>query len=328
MITTHFSDIRSFLKTEIHKAEREILIAVYWFTNQELFDLLIDKLKEGVKVSLIIHNDFINNRVGGLNFQSFIDRGGDFYFSTPENPMHNKFCVIDELTLINGSYNWTYYAESKNRENILVIKEESEVINSFYNEFKRLKNVSSQLTKIEPISKFEIGINDTLNQRTYLAEDILFKAKQDSNLELVEKAFEIEPNDIYVQKLAEELDLIPKFKLRYNIGVTIINDEIKLLAKKGDKVPSLYQTIVRTSQDNQVKSISKIVFGESSKASLCQELVEFEFNDIPALPKGQAESKFTFLIDKDGNAKIEQICLVSGKKVIKNIIKSDLIEKT
>ena len=56
------------------------------------------------------------------DFQKFIDIGGHFYFSDTRNPMHNKFCVIDNKVLINGSYNWTYYAEDRNRENILILK--------------------------------------------------------------------------------------------------------------------------------------------------------------------------------------------------------------
>ena len=33
--------------------------------------------------------------------------------------MHNKFCVIDRSTVINGSYNWSYKAR-QNHENITV----------------------------------------------------------------------------------------------------------------------------------------------------------------------------------------------------------------
>jgi phosphatidylserine/phosphatidylglycerophosphate/cardiolipin synthase-like enzyme len=116
MIKSYFNQIRSNIIKEISKAENEILIAVYWFTNQELFNILIEKLKEGVQIELIIHNDFINNRESGLPFQEFIENGGKFYFSDGNNPMHNKFCVIDKKVLINGSYNWTYFAEALQRQ--------------------------------------------------------------------------------------------------------------------------------------------------------------------------------------------------------------------
>jgi hypothetical protein len=326
MIKSYFNQIRSNIIKEISKAENEILIAVYWFTNQELFNILIEKLKEGIQIELIIHNDFINNRESGLPFQEFIENGGKFYFSDGNNPMHNKFCVIDKKVLINGSYNWTYFAEEKNRENILVIESETEVVNSFYDEFKRLVILTNALDKIEPISKFEIGINDELNQKEYLAQDLLFKASKEDKKDLVIQAFELVPDNIAIQKLADNLNLITKNILKFDIGLSIENDGVKYLAKKGDKIPSSFNTIVRTSYDNQVKSKTDIVYGNNSKASLNKKLIDFEFDEIPALPKGKVEIKFTFSIDKEGNIIIEQLCLSNGKKIIKKIKEINLID--
>lgn len=325
MIKSYFSQIRGNILKEVSKAEKEILVAVYWFTNQELFNVLIEKLKQGIEVELIIHNDFINNRESGLQFQEFIDNGGKFYFSDGNNPMHNKFCVIDQRILINGSYNWTYFAEEKNRENILVIENETEVINSFYDEFKRLTLLTNALYKIVPISKFEIGLNDELNQKEYLAQDLLFKASKENKKELVQKAFELVPDNIAIQKLANHLNLIPKKILKYDVGISLKDDEIKYLAKKGDKVPSIYSAIVRTSENNQTKSKTDIVYGVFKKASQNEKLVNFELNKIPPMPKGEAEIKFTFSIDKNGNAIIEQLCLSNGEKLIKKINEINLI---
>jgi hypothetical protein len=326
MIKSHFNSIRSELLQKLSEANNDIFIAVYWFTNWELFNVLIEKLKEGVSVQLIIHNDFINNRESGLPFQEFIDNGGKFYFSDGNNPMHNKFCIIDRKVLINGSYNWTYFAEEKNRENILVIKNEMEVVNSFYNEFLRLIKLTTPLERIVPISKFEIGLNDELNQKEYLAQDIIYKAKSKNDKELIKEAFELVPDNVEIQKLADKLDLLDKKILKFDIGLSLEKDGIKYLAKKGDKIPSTFSTIVRTSFDNQTKSRTDIVYGVNPKASLNNKLINFEFDDIPSLPKGKAEIKFTFSIDKVGNIIIEQLCLSNGKKLIKKIKNVNLAE--
>ena len=325
MIKSYFSNIRTEIINNLKVAKKEINIAIYWFTNRELFYVLLNKLDEGVNVHLIIHNDFINNRESGLPFQDFIDRGGKFYFSDEKNPMHNKFCLIDNKVLINGSYNWTYYAEEKNRENVLIIDNENVVTDSFFNEFQRLIKLSNPLDKINSISKFEIGINDTLNHKEYLAKDLLFKAKKESNTNALKQALSLDTDNISVQKLADDLNLIKKKKIAFDVGLSIIDDGIKYLAKKGDKVPSTYTTIVRTNYDDQTKSITKIVYGNYVKASDNKIILKFVFNEIPKLPKGQAKLKFTFSIDMDGYIIVELLCLTTGKKMIKKTRNLNLI---
>lgn len=91
--------------------------------------------------------------------------------------MHNMFCVIDNKTLINGSYNWTYYAEDRNRENILLIKDEKETIDAFISEFERLKSMTKRVEKIRPLTKFEVDEFNLLRARDYLAYDIVFESK-------------------------------------------------------------------------------------------------------------------------------------------------------
>ena len=98
------------------------------------------------------------------------------------------------------------------------------------------------------------------------------------------------------------------------------------MAKKGDKVPSEYNTIVRTSVDNQTKSKTDIVYGNFPKASQNKKLINFELDEIPPMPKGKVEIKFTFSIDKEGNAIIEQLCLSNGKKLTKKVKEINLIE--
>lgn len=52
--------------------------------------------------------------------------------------MHNKFCVIDGKTVINGSYNWTYSATS-NEENVNVVTDNKEFAEKFVLQFFKLK---------------------------------------------------------------------------------------------------------------------------------------------------------------------------------------------
>lgn len=49
--------------------------------------------------------------------------------------MHEKYCVIDNLTTITGSYNWTSNAEHRNDENITIEKNNSELASAYTRDF-------------------------------------------------------------------------------------------------------------------------------------------------------------------------------------------------
>lgn len=314
MVQAHFHNIRNSIIREIEKANKSLKVAVYWFTNHELFEMLYQKQLNGVQCDLIIHNDYINNRDTGLPFQKFIDAGGKFYFSDEENPMHNKFCIIDSQVLVNGSYNWTYYAESKNRENVLIIKDEKEVIKAFETEFIQLIELLKPLQSITRLTKFEVEENNLLRNRDYLAHDIIYQAKASNNPEMVKTAFEIAPQNLGIQKIAIDLGLIKKFKLKSSIWVSIVNDGVKMIASKGASIPATFTSTLRTSYANQTKSNSDVVYGESNRASENEKLAQMTLDGLPPKPVGMAEVKFTFSIDIDGNLRIEKMSLDTGKK--------------
>ena len=327
MVTVHFEDIRRQIINALNDAFENIIIAVYWFTNEDLLNKLIEKIDNGCKVELVIHNDFINNRNSGLNFQKFIDQGGEFYFSDSKNPMHNKFCVIDNRVLINGSYNWTYYAESKNRENILIIKDESETIEKFVLEFQRLKSLTEKVTEIQQLTKFEVDESNHLNTRDYLANDIVYKAKVTNRPELINSAFEIAPENIEIQKTAYELDLTKKYKLKYSIGASLHNDKYKIIVEKGAMIPISKTSTVVTIRDNQTSLEATIHYGENPIASKNQQFAKMKINGLPEKPAGEAKARYHFSIDLYGKLKMVKYSLDNGVRQVlrKNIPR--LLEK-
>ena len=122
-LKAHFSDLHKVIIEHLEQAETEIIGAIAWFTDKDIFDVLCRKAQSGVKVAIALIGDEINQGRGGLNFQRLENLGGQVIFLPPgsrdEPTMHHKFCVIDGVTVINGSYNWSHKARS-NDENIMV----------------------------------------------------------------------------------------------------------------------------------------------------------------------------------------------------------------
>lgn len=155
-----FENIASRIKFEITNAEKSIFIAVAWFTNRNLFDVLVDKAKAGCSVSLIISNDKINLN-SSIDFELLNTKNSKVYWigSADTELMHNKFCVIDYGTVINGSYNWSYRAES-NFENVIITQEDTALAEQFILEFNNIrkqyypeKNKEDEIFPIDKIIK-------------------------------------------------------------------------------------------------------------------------------------------------------------------------------
>lgn len=133
----HFQSIKPAILAELKQAKTNIRVAVAWFTDQDLFAVLISQLQRHVSISLLIRNDYVNNRNESLPWQKFIDAGGQLYFSPTADALHHKFCLIDKRMLLTGPYNWTYMAERRNQENC-VFSTEPALLKQFESEFQRL----------------------------------------------------------------------------------------------------------------------------------------------------------------------------------------------
>ena len=112
----YFQGIERQILKLLDGAQAMIDVCVAWFTNERLLDMLLKKKADGVRVRVIIYHDGVNAKHGvdlsGLEHKEV--RG------ERKGLMHEKYCVIDNHTVISGSYNWTENAEHKNDEQITV----------------------------------------------------------------------------------------------------------------------------------------------------------------------------------------------------------------
>ena len=110
---------------------------MFLLTSQDLADVVLRKVKKGVRVRLII--DDANVGIDGSQVDEFL-RQGAFVFhkrSIGNNLMHHKFAIVDGKRLLNGSFNWTMKAVTGNKENVLVT-EDPTIVNRYIEEFEKL----------------------------------------------------------------------------------------------------------------------------------------------------------------------------------------------
>ncbi|HXV84054.1 MAG TPA: phospholipase D family protein [Candidatus Binatia bacterium] len=115
---------------EIEKAQKELLIAVYAFTNDDLARVVAQAKKRGVSVQIVLDREFDagNEKSQGkfLEEQKIpVRRISGMKPVVPEREpglMHQKFSVIDRKIVFTGSYNWTRSADHSNDENLLLFR--------------------------------------------------------------------------------------------------------------------------------------------------------------------------------------------------------------
>jgi phosphatidylserine/phosphatidylglycerophosphate/cardiolipin synthase-like enzyme len=105
---------------EIDNAQSEILVHAYSFTSVPIAKALLEAHKRGVNVQAILDRVQSSNKYSSGTFLA--NSKIPPYIDTQHRIQHNKVMVIDEKTLITGSFNFTKKAESDNAENLLILK--------------------------------------------------------------------------------------------------------------------------------------------------------------------------------------------------------------
>ena len=117
-VSIHFNNIQQQIISSLKTARHSIKVAVAWLTDEDILRTLTQISAKGVNVKLAI-SDAKENFVNTRKFREYLNANGELFVVTPKF-LHHKFCVIDDKTILNGSYNWSYPARS-NEENLMVL---------------------------------------------------------------------------------------------------------------------------------------------------------------------------------------------------------------
>ena len=293
-----------------------------WFTSSELFQELLNCLSRKVKVELVLLDNPTNFMEFAPDFNRFIEAGGIFRLSKPENGfMHHKFCIIDNEILITGSYNWTYNAENRNIENI-VISDVSSVVEEFQNEFSRLIRTTEKTDECPRLTWNEIGQRDDADYREMNYEiEYICEAR---NL-AVQKV--IKPNTT-VQII--DTKRIPRAK--YDIGIESIDDKghnmFASFIAKGQELPyKSGERIFYIDSKNNTTFPCSLIYGTPNQRDSWQLIKE---ESLLPVAKGIAdddlEIRFSMHLDIDGNLRVDVICPKSGHTMMISSLQSDFVK--
>jgi phosphatidylserine/phosphatidylglycerophosphate/cardiolipin synthase-like enzyme len=143
-ISVYFSpqtDCRRLIINHIRMAEKTIDVQAYSFTSEPIARALVEAHRRGVKVTVILDADKFEKSEGSY----LAKRGVATYVDTGHEKAHNKIVLIDNSTVITGSFN---FAEEKSEEiadNLVVITGKASLARAYQQNFARHLEHSKRL---------------------------------------------------------------------------------------------------------------------------------------------------------------------------------------
>lgn len=120
---------------EIHEAEKTIDFMAFSFTSDDIAEAMAGRVKQAVKV-----RGLFEKRCAGSQYSKdeyLAERGCSIYMDKNPYTMHHKVIIIDNDTVVTGSYNFSKQAETNNDENVLIVHD-ADIAAAFMKEFERL----------------------------------------------------------------------------------------------------------------------------------------------------------------------------------------------
>lgn len=119
---------------------KSLNLAMAYFTDKEIAELIVSKAKKGVECKIVLSEDTMNNSIKEILRQQcnvYIDYRN-------KGVMHDKFLIVDNSKVLHGTYNYTQSAHQSNSET-LSINRNTKDVKSFNDKFELLVSNSTFL---------------------------------------------------------------------------------------------------------------------------------------------------------------------------------------
>jgi phosphatidylserine/phosphatidylglycerophosphate/cardiolipin synthase-like enzyme len=106
--------------TAISQAKKQVLVQAYSFTSAPIAKALLKAYKKGIDVKVILDKSQYRQH-GFSSVKLLTDYHIPVWIDFQPAIAHNKIMIIDNNTVISGSFNFTRAAEERNAENVIIM---------------------------------------------------------------------------------------------------------------------------------------------------------------------------------------------------------------
>lgn len=121
-------------------ARRSLKVQAYVFTSRKIADAMVAAHRRGVKVEVLADAQ-MNAREKGNAIPRLLAGGVPVAFETKYRAAHNKVLIVDaegpSCAVLTGSYNFTWSADNRNAENLLIVRGHCALVRAYRDNWLR-----------------------------------------------------------------------------------------------------------------------------------------------------------------------------------------------
>jgi len=140
-IETYFTkkngDLDEILIKEINGTQKTLNIAIYSLTKENIADAILEAKKRGVDVKVITDKLESKSKFQKAILDKLKTNSIPVKINSHAGLMHLKLSIVDDKTVLGGSYNYTANATKENDENLIVMRN-SNIVSDYSTEFNAM----------------------------------------------------------------------------------------------------------------------------------------------------------------------------------------------
>jgi len=144
------ADAAGLIVRRIDAARAQILVQAFTFTHRDIADALVRAHRRGIDVQVIVDREQTDAAESAAMY-ALLGAGVPVFTDGDHAAAHNKIIVIDHggeyPALITGSFNFTFAAQNRNAENVLVLSGNRALTDAFYHNWRAHREHAAALTR-------------------------------------------------------------------------------------------------------------------------------------------------------------------------------------
>jgi phosphatidylserine/phosphatidylglycerophosphate/cardiolipin synthase-like enzyme len=137
---TPWDNAEAMIVDGIRRAKHQILVQAFSFTSRTLANALIAAKRRGVDVRVMADREQTFSGEAS-RIPDLVQAGIPVMLEVRYQSAHNKVMIMDagtdDAAVVTGSYNWTYAAQNKNAENVLILRHNPDIANAYAANWRR-----------------------------------------------------------------------------------------------------------------------------------------------------------------------------------------------